>query len=76
MLHPRVGLVVPKYNHSAVERNQLKRRVREVVRAELLGVFPAVDVVIRSRSNAYGVQFLLLRDDLRSLVPEVGKLFP
>ena len=69
-------MVVPKYRHTAVERNRLKRHVREVVRVELLTVFPSVDVVIRARSNAYGVQFSLLRDDLRGVVPEVEKLFP
>ena len=76
MLHPRVGLVVPKYRHTAVERNRLKRQVREVVRVELLTVFPSVDVVIRARSNAYGVQFSLLRDDLCAVVREVEKLVP
>ena len=76
MLHPRVGLVIPKYNHTAVERNRLKRRVREVIRSELLGVLPSIDIVIRSRTDAYGVQFSILRNDLRGLVSEVGKLFP
>ena len=76
MSHPRIGLVVPKYSYSAVERNQLKRRMREIIRSELLSVFPPLDVVIRARANAYGVRFSLLRDDLRRTVPEVEKLFP
>jgi RNase P protein component len=34
--HARVGFVVPKYGHSSVERNRLKRRLRELVRTRLL----------------------------------------
>ncbi|MDQ6611396.1 MAG: ribonuclease P protein component, partial [Gemmatimonadota bacterium] len=32
----RVGVVVPRYGHSAVDRNRLKRRLRELIRVELL----------------------------------------
>lgn len=34
--HARVGFVVPKYGHSSVDRNRLKRRLRELVRTRLL----------------------------------------
>jgi RNase P protein component len=34
--HARAGFVVPKYGHSSVERNRLKRRLRELVRTRLL----------------------------------------
>ena len=29
--HPRVGIVVPRHRQSAVDRNRLKRRIRELV---------------------------------------------
>jgi ribonuclease P protein component len=54
--HPRVGLVVPNYNHSAVARNRLKRQLRELVRLRLLPTMrerQPVDVAIRARPNAY-----------------------
>ena len=35
---PRVGFVVPRYKHSAVDRNRLKRRLRELASLELLPV--------------------------------------
>jgi RNase P protein component len=35
---PRVGFVVAKYSHTAVERNRLKRRLRELVRTRLMPV--------------------------------------
>jgi RNase P protein component len=34
--HARVGFVVPKYGHSSADRNRLKRRLRELVRTQLL----------------------------------------
>lgn len=45
--HARVGFVVPKYGHSSVDRNRLKRRLRELVRTRLL---PA----LRPRAAASG----------------------
>jgi len=33
---PRVGVIVPRYGHSAVERNRLRRRVKEIARREWL----------------------------------------
>lgn len=38
---PRVGFVVAKYSHTAVERNRLKRRLRELVRTRLMPVLRA-----------------------------------
>ena len=60
LFHPRVGFVVPRYNHSAVDRNRLKRRLREIVRTSILADLPAVDVVIKTRPNAYNAQFATL----------------
>jgi ribonuclease P protein component len=48
-----VGFIVPRYKHSAVDRNRLKRRLREIVRTTLLPVLPAVDIVVRARPEAY-----------------------
>ena len=33
---PRVGFIVPRHGHSAVERNRLRRRLREIARREWL----------------------------------------
>ena len=33
--HPRMGLIVPKFQSSAVARNRLRRRLREIWRREL-----------------------------------------
>lgn len=66
--HARVGLVVPRFGHSAVERNRVKRRLRESVRLELLPEAPAVDVVIHASRAAYGLAF----SDLKAEVERVA----
>jgi ribonuclease P protein component len=55
--HPRVGIIVPRYKHSAVDRNRLKRRLRELIRRELLPILPPMDVVVRALPSAYTVGF-------------------
>ncbi|MBA4071866.1 MAG: ribonuclease P protein component [Gemmatimonas sp.] len=40
---PRVGVIVPRFSHSAVERNLVKRRLRELIRMELLPALAARD---------------------------------
>lgn len=66
----RVGLVVPRHQRSAVDRNKLKRRLRELVRTRLLPVIagaPTADVVIRARREAYGATFAALGEDVRTV---------
>jgi len=58
---------VPRHQRNAVERNRLKRRLRELVRTILLPHLrtqPSVDIVIRARREAYGVPIDLLRADV------------
>jgi ribonuclease P protein component len=55
---------VPKYGHSAVERNLLKRQLREITRTRVLRTLPPVDAVIRVRPSAYAISFSQLADEL------------
>jgi ribonuclease P protein component len=57
-------VIVPRHGHTAVARNKLKRRVREIVRVDLLPVLPAVDLVIRARPTAYEQPFAVLATEL------------
>lgn len=59
-----MGLIVPKFQSSAVARNRLRRRLKELWRRELHQAVPPVDVVIRARREAYGAGFSALRDEL------------
>jgi ribonuclease P protein component len=73
--HPRMGLIVPRFQSSAVARNRLRRRLREIWRREVQQHQPAWDLVIRARREAYAAKFAALREDLlawRRAVLEVG----
>lgn len=58
---PRVGLTVPKALGKAVDRNRIKRRLRELVRAALplLGELP-VDVVLHPKRGVLEADFAVL----------------
>jgi ribonuclease P protein component len=55
---------VPKYSRTSVARNRLKRRLREIVRTELLPYLPAGDLVVRVRREAYEASFADLHGQL------------
>jgi ribonuclease P protein component len=57
-------VVVALHGHAAVERNKLKRRLRELVRTVMLPHLHAVDVLIRARREAYAADFAALRADV------------
>jgi ribonuclease P protein component len=61
---PRMGLIVPKFHSSAVARNRLRRRLREIWRREIQSRQPGWDVVIRARREAYAANFEALRGQL------------
>jgi ribonuclease P protein component len=61
----RVGLIVPRHKQSAVARNRLKRRLRELTRLHLLPASLGADVVIRIRPDAYVATFDMLQADVR-----------
>lgn len=68
----RLGLIVPKLGRRIVDRNQLKRRLREIARRELLPKLDAagqpMDVLIRARRRAYGADFETLAREAGALV--------
>jgi ribonuclease P protein component len=64
LLHPRIGFIVPRYGRSAVERNRLKRQLREIVRTRLLAELPSIDMLVRTRPNTYKVAFAVLIEEL------------
>lgn len=71
---PRVGFVIPRYRHSAVARNRVKRRLRELVRLDMLSVLeglPPHDVVVRALPAAYQRDYAALEAELRQAL---GKL--
>ena len=71
--HPRIGIIVPKHRRSIVDRNRLKRRLREIVRQEILPVVPtlAVDLVVRAGPQAYEATFETLRAEVKTGVQQL-----
>jgi ribonuclease P protein component len=64
LLYPRVGVVVPKHRQKIVDRNRVKRRLRELVRVELLPALQGVDLLIRAKPEAYASSFEQLAGDV------------
>lgn len=77
---PRLGVVVPKHKRRIVDRNLVKRRLREIGRTVLLpalrGAPVPLDLMLRARPEAYGASFAELRDELRALVEELCSRAP
>ena len=67
----RLGVVVSKYQHSIVERNRIKRRLREIGRSKVLPALSehgrALDVLVRARKKTYGVGFHELQKELEAI---------
>ena len=55
---------MPKQKRTSVERNRLKRRLRELSRTRLLPALPPVDLVIRTLPEAYGASFAELEAEI------------
>jgi ribonuclease P protein component len=69
--HPRTAIVVPRFQFTAVARNLLRRRLREILRRHLLAALPAVDLVVRAKRAAYAAPFAVLRAELTESVTRI-----
>lgn len=72
---PRFGTIVPKHGHRGVDRNLLRRRLREIGRVEVLPRLRSsqrpLDILVRTRREAYGVSFSELRSLLIRLTEQL-----
>lgn len=70
-----MGLIVPKHRQNSVERNRLKRRLRELLRLELLHVLHnlplAQDIVVRAGPKAYSRNFAELKSEMQYIVRRI-----
>jgi ribonuclease P protein component len=65
----RFGWSVKKTLGTAVRRNRIRRRLREMVRLHRQEIAPGWDIVIHPRSSAATADFLPLTDELLRLLP-------
>ena len=61
---PRIGFTVGRVLGGAVQRNRIKRRMREAVRANLSALKVPADVVINPKKSALTAEFSQLRDEV------------
>ena len=71
--HPRLGLIVAKARQTAVERNRLRRRLKELWRRDIQARLPGWDVVLRTRRESYGTSLQALRLDLTGWAEASGR---
>jgi ribonuclease P protein component len=69
--HARMGIIVPLYQHTAVARNRLRRRLRELLRRNPTPL-PSVDLVVRARREAYAAPFAVLRAELAAAATRIA----
>ena len=68
---PRIGLTVPKALGKAVDRNRIKRRMREAVRANLALITAPVDVILHPRRSVIDLDFLQLKREVAQILRAV-----
>ena len=64
---PRIGLTVGKVLGKAVERNRIKRRLRECVRRHAAILTYPVDVIVHPRRSALGLEHARLDGEVAQI---------
>jgi ribonuclease P protein component len=66
----RFGWSIKKTLGSAVRRNRIRRRIREIVRLHRQEISPGWDIVIHPRTSVATAEFRALTEELLKLLPK------
>lgn len=70
---PRVGLTVGKVMGNAVDRNRIKRRMREAVRQNLPLLTAPVDLILHPRRSVIDLEFGALKREVAQVFRQVER---
>jgi ribonuclease P protein component len=70
---PRIGLTVGKVMGKAVDRNRIKRRMREAVRKNLAALSTPVDVILHPRKSVIDIEFSALNREVANVFRAIQK---
>jgi ribonuclease P protein component len=70
---PRIGLTVGKVMGKAVDRNRIKRRMREAVRRNLNELTAPVDVILHPRRSVINLDFATLDREVAQVFRTIQK---
>lgn len=70
---PRVGLTAGKVLGNAVERNRIKRRMREAVRHHIAMICADVDVILHPRKCVLTIEFARIEREIEQIFKHIQK---